>query len=66
MLFNNGFLDLNKVIVFLLKKGYDQNSEIYRKLYRDLGYSLSGYFDVFYWDMNNPDCDLYRKEEIKK
>jgi hypothetical protein len=42
--------------------GYDRNSEIYRKLYRDLGYSLYGYWEVFYWELNNPDSEEYRKE----
>lgn len=46
-------LDLNDVIRLFLALGYDKNSEIYRKLYRDMGYSLYGYWEIFYWPVNN-------------
>ncbi len=51
--------DLNKTVIKLYDLGHDKNSEIYRKLYRDIGYSLSGYWEIFYWEMNNPEADLY-------
>lgn len=54
--------DFNAVIVGLLEQGYTKNSEEYRKLYRDLGYSLFGYWEVFYWDLNNEDAAEYRKD----
>lgn len=72
------FLDncggLNNVIPLLNNLGYDKNSEIYRKLYRDLGYSLFGYWEVFYWELNNEDFQEYidkrnllnRKLKLKK
>ncbi len=41
-------IGLNEIIALLYKNGFDKNSEIYRKMYRGLGYSLSGYYDVFY------------------
>lgn len=46
-------VSLNDLINELYNLGYDKNSEIYRKLYRDLGYSLYGYWEVFYWETNN-------------
>lgn len=52
-------LDLNYLIMLLELLGHNKNSEIYRKLYRDIGYSLSGYYEIFYWDINNPLEDEY-------
>lgn len=57
---------------FIDNCNYDKNSEKYRKYYRDLGYSLSGYWEVFYWEVNNPDADSYnpikyiRKNKLNK
>ena len=62
-LFDLKILDLNQVVIGLYDKGFDKNSEIYRQLYRDLGYSLDGYWEVFYWDMNNPETDKYVYKE---
>lgn len=45
--------NLNDIIVGLHANGNGKNSEIYRELYRKMGYSLSGYWEVFYWEMNN-------------
>jgi hypothetical protein len=42
--------------------GLGKNDESVRKLYRDMGYSLSGYWEIFYWEMNNEDADQYRPE----
>jgi len=53
-------IDLNHLLALFQVLGYDKNSELYRKLYRDIGYSLSGYYDIFYWDANNPECDYYQ------
>jgi hypothetical protein len=44
--------------------GYDKNSEVYRKLYRDIGYSLEGYWEIFYWEVNNPIASEY-KHKVK-
>ena len=46
-------LNVNDVVSMLVTLGYDKNSEVYRKYYRDLGYSLYGYCEIFYWQMNN-------------
>ena len=52
-------IDLNALIHLFHKLGIDRNSEPYRKLYRELGYSLSGYWEVFYWELNNEDAANY-------
>lgn len=54
-------ISLNDLCPLLTYLGYGKNSEVYRKLYRDLGYSLSGYWEVFYWEANNEKADEYRK-----
>lgn len=53
-LFDNKLLDLTNSVMHLYEMGHDKNSEIFRKLYRDLGYSLYGYWEIFYWEANNP------------
>ena len=35
--------DFNEVIMSLYEQGYDKNSELHRRLYRYIGYSLTGY-----------------------
>jgi len=52
--------DLNKMIMDMQDKGITKNSEKYRRLYRNMGYSLSGYWEVFYWEMNNDEADEYK------
>jgi hypothetical protein len=59
-------IDINKVIEIFYELGYDKNSEVYRKFYRDLGYSLSGYWEVFYWEVNNEDQNEYRPSLVSK
>lgn len=44
-----GALDLND----LFRKGADKNDPKVRELYKCLGYSLSGFWEVFYWETNN-------------
>lgn len=53
-------VDLNELLVLFHHLGYDKNSEVYRKLYRDMGYSLYGYWEIFYWEVNNPKAGKYR------
>ncbi|MDB4301964.1 hypothetical protein N9924_00205 [bacterium] len=55
------FGDLNEIVRELHNDGHDKNSELYRQLYRDMGYSLSGYWEVFYWDWNNEEAEEYEK-----
>lgn len=52
--------DLNNMIEDMEKKGIGRNDERYRRLYRNMGYSLRGYWEVFYWSMNNEDAEEYR------
>jgi len=51
---------LNDIWMLFMKMGLTKNSEEVRKLYRDMGYSLSGYWEIFYWDMNNEDAKKYK------
>lgn len=53
-------MSLNDLCPLLDEIGAGKNSEPYRKLYRDMGYSLSGYWEVFYWELNNEDAHLYK------
>ena len=52
-------IGLNDIIMLMHSLGYNKNSEPYRKLYRDIGYSLFGYWEIFYWEVNNDDVDKY-------
>lgn len=56
-------IDFNDLISKLITSGYNKNSEIYRELYRNMGYSLSGYWEIFYWEMNNEDAEDYKPPE---
>ncbi len=53
--------NLNDIVSGFHDKGNGKNSEIYREFYRKIGYSLSGYWEIFYWEMNNPDSDNYKQ-----
>jgi hypothetical protein len=53
-------MSLNNILEMFLRLGYDKNSEIYRELYRNMGVSLYLYWEVFYWEANNPDAEKYR------
>ena len=64
----DGFLaniSLNDLLPLLVALGYDKNSEVYRKLYRDMGYSFSGYWEIFYWEANNDKADEYTSPNLK-
>jgi len=50
---------VNELVELFYHLGYNKNSEIFRKMYRDMGYSLYGYWEVFYWEMNNEDAQDY-------
>jgi hypothetical protein len=52
-------ISLNDLCPLLKCLGYNQNSEVYRKLYRSMGYSLSGYWGLFYWEVNNEKANEY-------
>lgn len=40
--------------------GMNYNSEIIRKMYRDKGYSLFGYWEIFYCETNNEIANKYK------
>jgi hypothetical protein len=52
-------VNLNDIWLMFMKMGLTKNSEPVRKLYRDMGYSLSGYWEIFYWEVNNEDAEDY-------
>lgn len=54
---------LNDLWILFGHMGLTKNSEEVRQLYRDMGYSLSGYWEIFYWEVNNEDSHLYRASE---
>ena len=54
---------LNDICAGFYANGNDKNTESYRELYRKMGYSLSGYWEIFYWDMNNGIADEYKQPE---
>ncbi len=56
-----GEMGLNNTIELFEHLGLGKNSEERRKLYRDLGYSLAGYWEVFYWEANNEDAAIYKR-----
>lgn len=57
--------NLNDLVSLLHLLGYGKNSEVFRKLYRDMGYSLSGYWEIFYWEVNNEEADKYVPNHTK-
>lgn len=52
-------ISLNDLCPLLNCLGYNKNSEVYRKLYRDMGYSLFGYWELFFWEVNNEIASEY-------
>lgn len=52
-------ISLNDLCPLLNCLGYNKNSEVYRKLYRDMGYSLFGYWEIFFWEVNIDDASEY-------
>ncbi len=53
-------IGLNDLVELLHYLGYGKNSEVYRKMYRNMGYSLYGYWEIFYWEVNNEDAADYK------
>ena len=56
-------VNINRIIEDFLKAGATKNHECYRQFYRDIGYSLNGYWDIFYWEENNPEALEYIPNE---
>ena len=59
-----GAKDLND----LFRKGADKNDPLIRELYKNMGYSLYGFWEIFYWEVNNPHAHKYlgRKQGKKR
>ncbi|HEY9703997.1 MAG TPA: hypothetical protein V6C58_16225 [Allocoleopsis sp.] len=57
-------IGLNNIIELFESLGLNKNSEIVRKMYRDIGYSLNGYYDIFYWEVNNPIAIDYKPNQM--
>ena len=55
-------VNFNDVWVLFHYMSLTKNHEEVRKLYRDMGYSLSGSWEIFYWEMNNEYADQYSPE----
>ncbi len=53
-------IGLQNIWDLLESLGYNKNSEVIRKMYRHNGYSLFGYWELFYWEVNNPIANEYR------
>ncbi len=52
-------IGINNIVELFESLGFGKNSEVMRKLFRDLGYSLFGYWELFYWEVNNPAASEY-------
>lgn len=52
-------IGIGQLMALFDKLGLDRNSEVVRKTYRDMGYSLFGYWEVFYLENNNDKVDQY-------
>lgn len=59
-------ISLNDLIPMFHALGWDKNSEQYRELYRKMGYSLHGYWEIFYWEANNEEADEYEPKTLVK
>tara|TARA_R110000851_G_scaffold72413_3_gene160441 strand:+ start:913 stop:1452 length:540 start_codon:yes stop_codon:yes gene_type:complete len=49
-----------ELMAWFCKHKISKNHETYRLTYRNMGFSLSGYYDVFYCTMNNDICHHYK------
>jgi len=55
-------IGVNELMDLFRALGFGLNSEIVRKIYRSRGYALSGYWELFYWEVNNPKASEYRQK----
>lgn len=59
-------IGLNDICQLFDSLGLNRNSELIRKMYRDMGYSLFGYWEIFYCEANNDIANEYvPQKEIK-
>lgn len=54
-------IDINKKWEDWYKAGLTKNSEEPREFCRSIGYSLYGYWELFYWEGNNPNVMDYKQ-----
>lgn len=59
-------IDLNDLVALFHELGWNKNTEEYRHLYRAMGYSLYGYWEVFYWEVNNLSAAKYKPSTKKE
>ena len=55
---------LNSAVAHFDLNGITKNHEEYRNFYRSTGYSLRGYWEVFYWSLNNEIANKYKFGEL--
>ncbi len=60
---NFDYGDLNRVMDNFYNNGLNKNSEEVRAFYRSIGYSLFGYWELVYWDVNNPIVMDYKQPD---
>lgn len=60
---NFDYGDMNQIMYNFYNNGLTKNSEEVRALYRSIGYSLYGYWELVYWDVNNPIVMDYKQPE---
>jgi hypothetical protein len=53
-------IGLNEIVHQFYENGLNKNSEVWRELYRKMGYSLSEYWEIFYWEVNNESASEYK------
>lgn len=58
-------LNLNDLVPLLHLLGHGKNSETMRRMYRCMGYSLFGYWEIFHWEANNAIAHEYEPNKIK-
>ena len=57
------YADLNSFWAKFYKEGNTKNQKNVREMYRKLGYSVFGYWEVFFWDANNELTEEWKGEE---
>ena len=60
----SGKIDLNDLWELFYAMGLDRNSEFVRDIYRNMGYSLFGFWELFYWDVNNEKACEYNPTQL--
>ena len=56
---SNAPISLNSLWDLFYAMGLDKNSEFIRDFYRNMGYSLGCFWEIFYWEVNNEIANEY-------